>query len=118
MRMCQTHWDMLREEVKSQGLMPFVAKDGEIALQNVEADLNGAPEKDTFDPLMNANFAIWGNALDAGGLYLMSQKEDGTPYCPICESEAHNGYPAEWWITNAVNEQREKAKRLGLLKDQ
>jgi len=45
----------------------------------------------------------------------MGAKEDGTPYCPLCEVEKNTDIKAETWITYAADEQLEKARRLGLL---
>lgn len=77
--------------------------------------LQGAPARDTFDPLLNANFAIWSNALERGGLYLMGNDEDGEPYCPLCEYEKKGGGKAADWITFAADEQLEKGRALGFV---
>lgn len=110
MRMCQQHWNALRAAIEERGLSSFVSKDGQTAIDRTVDDLHGAPTKQTFDPLLGANFAIWSNALDQGGLYLMQGD-----CCPICESVKRGGPTAEWWISNAANEQVNKARDLGLL---
>lgn len=110
MKMCQLHWVALRDAIEMRGLSGFVSKDGQTAIDRTVNDLHGAPATQTFDPLMAANFAIWSNALDQGGLYLMQGD-----CCPICESEKHGGPTAEWWIANAAQEQLNKARELGLL---
>lgn len=117
MKFCQPHWDLIKKAIEERGLMQFVAGSGEKVISKMERELQGDSSTDTFDPLMAANFAIWSNAIDRGGLYLMGQKEGGSEYCPICESEAHNGPPADWWITHAADEQLEKAKALGLIRE-
>lgn len=117
MRMCQSHWDQLRKAIDDRGLSGLVAQSGGKAIENLQSELEEGRTKRNFDPLMAANLAIWSNALDMGGLYLMGADENGKEYCPICESEAHGGQPGEWWITNAANEQLEHAKSLGLLPD-
>lgn len=115
MKMCQTHWAALRAAIEERGLMKLVSRNGEVLIERLEGQLIGQPIKETFDPLMGANLAIWSNALEAGGLYLMGTTESGEQYCPICESEKHGGYPAEWWITNAADEQLNRAQELGLV---
>ena len=97
--------------------MQFVSGDGYKAIDKMQRELRGDSSASVFDPLMNANFAIWSNALAAGGMYLMARKRIGSEYCPICESEAHGGYPAEWWISHAADEQLDKAKQMGLIKE-
>lgn len=111
MKFCASHWDMLRTAIDDNGLGHLVSGSGKEAGHKLEGQLSGEPEAETFDPLMNANFGIWNNAIKAGGPYLIFGD-----YCPICESETHGGQPAEWWITNAVNDQVERAKELGLLR--
>lgn len=110
MKLCQPHWDALKAAIEERGLMEFVAQDAKAAHERLCGELNGSPEQETFDPLMAANFAIWSNGLQIGGLYLMTGD-----FCPICESEKHNGPAAEWWITNAANGQLERARELKLL---
>ena len=109
MQLCSNHWADLRKAIDTVGLSQFVSSSGKAAAEKIQLELQSEENK-TFDPLLAANFAIWSNALEMGGLYLMTGD-----YCPICESVKHNGPPADFWINNAVNEQLEKAKRLGLV---
>jgi hypothetical protein len=109
MKMCQPHWDALRAAIDGRGLMRLVSGNGEVVAKKLEGQLIGQDEKDTFDPLMAANLAIFSNALKGGGLYLMLGD-----YCPICESEQHGGPMAEWWINHAADDQLERARELGL----
>lgn len=111
MKMCQSHWDDLKIALELRGLMGLVAKNGDVAMSQMVDQLNGEEGPESYDPLMAANFAIWGNALRLGGLYLMAEKD----LCPICESEKNDAYPAEWWITNAADEQLARARKLGLV---
>jgi hypothetical protein len=114
--MCQQHWDALRAAISERGLDGLISGSGQKAVAKLETELaQGAQTPETYDPLMNANFAIWSNALEAGGLYLMCGDKNGNPYCPICESEKHGGQPADWWITHAADEQLEKARAMNLL---
>lgn len=116
MRMCMPHWGQLREAIKERGMMHLVAGTDEKAAQNMKGQLTGASERETFDPLMGANFAIYSNAMRIFGLYLMTEPPEGGHYCPVCESEKAGGHPAEWWITNAADEQLSRAVELGLVK--
>jgi hypothetical protein len=117
MKFCAAHWTQLRSAIEDRGLMRFVSNNGEQAATKIEAELSGAPRAETWDPLMAANFAIWNNALEMGGGYLIFGDEDGNPYCPICEPIKHNSYPAEWWINHAADEQLDRAKELGFVKE-
>lgn len=110
MKMCQAHWDALRAAIEERGLMKFVARSGQAVTEKIKGQLVGQADKETFEPLMAANMAIWSNALERGGLYLLQGD-----YCPICESEKHGSHPAEWWINHAADDQLEKARNLGLL---
>lgn len=112
---CSAHWGQLREAIEVAGLMPFVAKGGEAAASVLSAQLSGKGGREAFEPLLSANFAIMNNAIAAAGYYLMGQRPGGGLYCPMCESEAHGGHPAAWWISHAVDEQVAKARELGLL---
>lgn len=119
MKICQPHWDQLRKAVEEAGLAQFISSGGEEVIRRITTELESEKQKPTaatFDPLMNANFAIWSNALSMGGLYLMGQDENDNPYCPICESEKQpNGYKADWWIKHAVEDQVNRAIELGLM---
>lgn len=116
MRICQAHWDELRAAIAAAGLSKFVSNSGEQARERLQAQLQpGTPELEGFDPLMNANFGIWVNAVEQGGNYLLLGKEDGTPFCPLCELEAHTETKAAEWIEAATNEQSRRAAALGLM---
>lgn len=115
MRMCSEHWSQLKQAIDDRGLTHLIAKDGKTAFRQIQEDLSGAPEKETFDPLMAANFAIWSNAIDMGGLYLMGHDDQGNEYCPVCESTKHNGPSEDWWINNAANDAYTRAVEYGLV---
>jgi hypothetical protein len=76
MKMCQPHWDKLRDAIKSRGLYGMVATDGAQAARDLG---EGRP-----DPLMAAHNAIVGNALNRAGLAVVSPNEDGSERCPLC----------------------------------
>lgn len=76
MRMCQEHWDKLKEALRERGLMGLVPQGGEAAAKLLS---EGRP-----DPLMAAHNAIVGNAMDAFGIAIMMPNEDGSERCPLC----------------------------------
>jgi len=107
MKFCIEHWNGLRKAIDDHGMSHLISKNGEIAGERMEIEMKGNESVESFDPLLRAHFAIINNALNMGGL--------NDDYCPICESEKHGGHPAQWWFDNAVNEQFNKAKELGLI---
>lgn len=116
MKICPEHWQQLKTAIEDRGLARFVSGSGEKLATKLQAEIEqGSTSAETFDPLAAANFAIWSNALEAGGPYLLFGDEEGNPYCPVCESEKHGGYPASWWIEHAADEQLEKARAMNLL---
>lgn len=102
MQVCTKHWARFRELIEERGMTHLVAASGEEALQNQVNDLNASPEdKKSFDPLMNANWMVCSQALEMGGLYLMTG-----PYCPICEVVKNlSGSPMEG-ETEPIGEER------------
>lgn len=87
MKICSDHWEKLRVAIDERGLSRLVAQSGEQAMENIKEELEGGDPP--YDPLMACNNMIWAEGLRLGGLYLMSQKEDGSQYCPICEALLH-----------------------------
>jgi hypothetical protein len=115
MKLCMPHWDELKAAITARDLFRFVSSNGQIATEKMQAQLQpGASALEGFDPLLNANFAIWSNGLDAGGLYMMGKTPEGSDYCPLCELNAHGG-SAALWIACAADEQLERARELGLV---
>ena len=110
MKFCGDHWTALRAAIDERGLTRFVSGTGAALTDRLKQDLVQPEQtKETFDPLANATWAIYTNALDAGGLYLMSGD-----LCPLCEAEAH-GIEKGSWITLAADEQVDRARTLGLI---
>lgn len=109
MKMCQPHWDQIREAIRVRGLSHLGASSGIEALERLNDELAGRATPDTYDPLMDANNMIWSKALEFGGLYLMGQKDDGSQYCPLCEVDIHtpareDGRPeAQHWIEGCTD---------------
>jgi hypothetical protein len=138
MKMCQPHWDALRAAIEERGLMGFVANSGQAAINKVVDDLEGAPEKQTFEPLMAANMAIWNNTMSACAQYnanplaMMSADPDHPEReCPICFlnwlhvehiqncTNENCTYPKEftfnWMIERASDDQLERAREFGFV---
>jgi len=120
MKICSAHWSALRTAIDERGLSSFVSKDGETAVRTLTAALQGTDGKDAFDPLLQANFAIWSNALESFGPDIT--KEDAP--CPLCAMDNHAATCAEGgcknetgadWIKFAADEQLENARQMGLL---
>jgi hypothetical protein len=94
MQFCAKHWVDLRTAIEDRGLLQFVNKDAISASKEVSAAFKKErDEKQPYDPLLSANFAIWTNALRAGGLYMMKDE-----YCPCCELEKNTTLKAADWI--------------------
>lgn len=124
MKICMKHWNMLRDAIEQRGLSGLVGKSGEELMENTVAQIEGTKSvKETFDPLANATWMIYGRALQLGGLYLL-QEDD---ICPICEAIVHraDGYDAnetvpseeeteKFWIDGPTDATLEQARELGL----
>lgn len=110
MRICTEHWEVCKTAVDSRGLMVLSSVDGKEAIDRLTEELEGAPAKETFDPLMSMNNHWWSTALKLGGLYMMGQPEDGRNeghYCPICEIRDHyQGFDATKEIEAVADQMR------------
>lgn len=112
MKICQEHWEKLRAAVKNKGLEHLVHKTGESAFESVVENLQGSgDEKKNFDPLMGANFAIWGQYVNDVGLAAFSNPD----ICPLCEVEKSKPGLAENWIDGSTEDQLNQARKLGLV---
>ena len=81
MKFCQNHWDMLRENIKKEGIYDWVAQSGETAVAMMTDELaRGEHTPVNYDPLMNCHNMIFGRTLEMVGAYALSE-EFG---CPIC----------------------------------
>lgn len=110
MKFCQAHWEEAKQAIKSRGLFDLVAADKYEAFQQMVDELKGEEKTvENFDPLMTLHWMIVGRATEIGGLYLLTQKPDGTDYCPVCEAESHGFHG---WINSAANAVAEMAKNL------
>lgn len=119
MKFCQEHWSLCRKAVDDRGMSSLVARDGQAALDNVVAELQGDDAKKTFDPLMSLHWHFVNEALRCGGLYVMGDDPSGKNeghYCPLCEfaSNSH-GFIAEEAIGNIANQMADWARSEGLI---
>lgn len=109
MKICQDHWQLMRDAIEERDMTVLVAKSGEAAFENEvrqleEASITGTVSEqtilETFDPLMSMNWHWMNNALRCGGLYLMTGD-----HCPVCEFvKNQEGFDAKTEI-NAVADQ-------------
>jgi hypothetical protein len=97
MKFCQPHWNRLKAEITSLGVADFIAQDGKEAMAQMVGDLKGETKtRQNYDPLMGAYWMITNRALESGGLYLMTQDENGNERCPLCEVVKHAPPPPDW----------------------
>jgi hypothetical protein len=119
MKMCQKHWDLCRAAIDSHGLAPLVAANGQEACNKMMAEMEGAPTRENFDPLLSMNNHWWATALQCGGLYLMGQNQDGSNdghYCPLCELDSHyKEFVPEAEVNMVADQMLEWVKKEGLL---
>src|ERR1700692_1583669 len=94
MRICQPHWDRLRQALADRGIDHLGAKSGQQAMANIVTELEGRGDENDFDPLMACNNMIFAKGLEIVGFELMSPKEEGSERVPICSCAAY--YEAGW----------------------
>lgn len=92
MKMCQKHWDMMRQEVVDQGLGDWVAKDGEtMAMQLTDQIKKGGEHTAVnYDPLMAAHQMILSRCMDMIGLGVLNP-DFGCPICRFNEMRTEDG---------------------------
>lgn len=109
MKICQTHWDQLRQALDERGLSHLVAKSSEDAHAALVEQLQGDAKPSGYDPLMTANFAIFSAFLEDAGIAGLSVD------CPLCVvAEAQPGLDQEW-IKGCSDDQLKHARALGLV---
>lgn len=138
MKICEHHWSLLRQKISDKGLDHLVASDGRVALAQSKDQIETKEvTRDNFDPLMQAHWAIVGNAMDTleragiNPIYLFgdtSKAPEGRNDCPLCELnylhrtnctnpkcvlDKENGY--DWFLDRAVEDSLEKARELKLI---
>lgn len=115
MKICQNHWDKLKELIEAEGLSRFIAKDGVEAMNNAIKEIEDKPTPQ--DPLMMCNNMIWSRSIEVFGLGIM--QED----CPCCYANNPNNYPffedkeptGDWWIRTLVPHVKKMFIEKGLL---
>ena len=119
MKMCQPHWDKLRDEIKRSGLSALVAESGQQAVSNMDSELNSGRTVDNFDPLMNAHWAIINNLADIDPRILFADD------CPLCFANREHAERCvvadcaggltyfDQWIRRAASDQVAAWKSLG-----
>lgn len=118
MRICKEHWSMMRDAIDQFGLSSLVAKDGVAVMNNIVSDINQEPDPkhERFDPLMSMHWHFTNNALQCGGLYLLSPQENGEPYCPVCEFQKNMvGFIAKPQIDKVAAEMATWCREQGLI---
>jgi hypothetical protein len=114
MKICPTHWQMLRDAVTERGMDKLVSRDGREACDRMIQEMEG--QAPLFDPLLALNNHFWSEALRCGGLYLMGLNEQAEHYCPICEFERHvKGFDAKVRIGENADAMLEHCRTEGLL---
>ncbi len=103
MKICSTHWTQCRAAIDKRGIGHLVGNQ-ESAVNRIKEELADSQTKKSYDPLLSLGFMLYGRALECGGLYLMTTKEDGSEYCPLCEFELRSdGGKASDWIDSAAD---------------
>ncbi len=130
MKFCESHWVALRAEVERVGLSKFVARDSREAIEKTVSSLKNAERgledgMASFEPLLNAHWAIVNNVMRFVGLELMLNNQDGTERCPLCFATSDHKAKCtkvdckienfDNWIVRAVSDQLDLAKQLGLV---
>jgi len=120
MQICKKHWAELRKAIEVRGLSEFVSKTSEEAANKIQEEVKNGKRltRDQFDPMIAANFALWNNCADVGGIGLLAI--EGCPLCELIDNcECGKGDACEFrhWIDCAANEQLQHAKDMGLVAD-
>jgi hypothetical protein len=110
MRICPDHWAALRAAIDARGLTPLVARDARTAHEAIGRSLAGEAAAEDFDPLMNANFAIFAAFLEDAGLAGLIGD-----VCPLCAVDAGSPGLAADWISGCADDQLAQARWLGLV---
>ena len=92
MKMCQSHWEMLRQEVIDQGLGEWIASSGEVALEQTADQLakGGEQTRANYDPLMASFWMISSRSMSIAGLAVMYE-DFGCPICRFNEARTPEG---------------------------
>ena len=102
MQICKDHWSAMKAEIDKLGMSDLIVKTAEEAHAKIVAQLDGGTPQDTFEPALNANFAIIGTFMKAAGVAALGM--DG---CPLCEVDKSSPGMAQNWIEGACADQKE-----------
>ncbi len=118
MNTCQPHWDMMRAGIEEAGLSDLVAKSGEEAFANIVTELGVEPGSSApFDPLMSMHWHFSSISMQAFGLQMLIQKEDGSMPCYMCELEnCYTEFDPKTQIDSVAGQMLEYCKTEGLIK--
>jgi hypothetical protein len=107
MNWCQPHWDQLRAAIKERGLDGFGAQNGQQAIQDAAAQIEGKPTD--FDPLMGCFWQINSQMLRDVGLRAIER-------CPLCIL-VEDGQPhlVGNWLKGVTDSALEYALKEGLI---
>jgi hypothetical protein len=93
MRICNPHWQTLKQALVERGLDHLGVKTGEEVVAQAVNEIEGRGAENEYNPLMSCNYMIWENALRVGGLAMMNGdlwrrqatarqgRQVGTPTC-------------------------------------
>jgi hypothetical protein len=118
MKMCQPHWDAMRQEIHDLGIGDWIAPNGEIAAEQLGDQVRrGENTKINYDPLMSSHNMILNRSLEGLGLIVMTPgfgcticflnaRRTSEGYCscghPECPNSPESGRPPipdfETWI--------------------
>lgn len=96
MKFCETHWNVLTQELKDKGLWHLVSSSNEELAKRLE---EGEP-----DPLFHVSQAIYSKAVSIGGTGMLSldgDKENEYHHCPVCVA-IKKGATLENWTKEPV----------------
>lgn len=110
MQICANHWGKMRQAIDDRGLSHLVSKTGEQAHAALVDQLEGGADQRFFDPLMNANFAIFSAFLEGAGLAGLDLQ--GCPLCEVAKSDLPN--LDDDWISGAADVQLHAARLFGV----
>lgn len=102
MRICQDHWDRLREKIEAAGLKSLVSDSGHEVAEKMKRELEGQDDLSTFDPLMGSHWAVVNNSLDYvsranphAPLYIMGDSD--SPEDPVDPKMFGDEYAGRTW---------------------
>lgn len=82
MQMCDSHWTALKAKLEELGLAHLIVNQEQ--LKTIVTDEVNGETPENWCPLFTATMQIYGEALRAGGLYMMMGS-----LCPLCEVAKH-----------------------------